>query len=105
MKKIYLLLIAVLLSTFSTWAQGLSFTIWPEASGEFNIWYSTYKGSGMAVQVDWGDGGKKAYSKAETGFDPSALIKENVTKGKPIKIYSDYLDAIYVEDKAQAIKC
>ena len=105
MKKIYLLLIAVLLSTFSTWAQDLSFTIWPEESGEFIIWYSTYKASGVAVQVDWGDGIKKAYGKAETGSDPSVLIKENVTKGKPIKIYSDYLDAIYIGGKAQAISC
>ncbi len=105
MKKIYLLLIALLLSTFSTWAQDLSFTIWPEESGEFIIWYSTYKASGVAVQVDWGDGIKKAYGKAETGSDPSALIKENATKGKPIKIYSDYLDAIYIGGKAQAISC
>lgn len=106
MKKIYLLLIAVLLSTFSTWAKDLSFTIWPAESGNFYIWYSTYKApSGFAVTVQRDDGQFQNYEKAETGSDASGLIEVIATAGKPIKIYSDHLCAIYITNKVQSIKC
>ncbi|MGD9978764.1 MAG: hypothetical protein AB7S54_12620, partial [Bacteroidales bacterium] len=105
MKKIYFLLAALLLGTFASWAQDLSFTIFPETSGTFQIYYSTYNApSGSCVFVDWGDG-RYNYPEAETGSDPSKLISGTVTKGKPIYIYSDYIDAIYIVTQSQAILC
>lgn len=107
MKKIYLFTVTLLLSTFASWAAvDLSFTIWPEKSGTFTIFYSTYKApSGMVVTVDWGSQEFTSGEKAETGSDPTGKIVGTATAGKPIKIYSNYLDAIYIDSHASAIKC
>ncbi|HKM92695.1 MAG TPA: T9SS type A sorting domain-containing protein [Prolixibacteraceae bacterium] len=106
MKKIVILLAVLLISTFASWATGLSFTIYPDYTGNFRIFYSTYNAPAeFAVTVDWGNEEYHNFPKAETGSDPTKMIQGSVTKGKPIKIYSDHLDAIYIVDNVQAIKC
>ena len=92
MKKIVILLAVLLISTFASWATGLSFTIYPDYTGNFRIFYSTYNAPAeFAVTVDWGNEEYHNFPKAETGSDPTKMIQGSVTKGKPIKIYSDHL--------------
>lgn len=107
MKKLALLTTMIICCTFSTWAAtGLSFTIWPETSGTFRIWYSTYNApSGNVVTVQTDNEEFHNYEKAQTGSNPSKLIEITATKGKPFKIYSNYLDAIWISSKAEAIRC
>ena len=107
MKKLALLTTMIICCTFSTWAAtDLSFTIWPETSGTFRIWYSTYNApSGNVVTVQTDNEEFHNYEKAQTGSNPSKLIEITATKGKPFKIYSNYLDAILISSKAEAIRC
>ena len=108
MKKLFIILAALLLGTFATWAQlpGLSFTIWPQATGPFELSYSTYNApNANNVFVDWGDGNPIGNGKAETGSNPSKIISGAVTVRKPIKIYSNYLDAIEIRTPSVLINC
>src|SRR5690554_185338 len=108
MKKIFLLSAALLLCTLATWAQlpAPSFTIWPESSGNFTIYYSTYGApTGNVVWVNWGDGIVEGFERNNNGSNPNKGFSGNVTKGTPIKIYSNYLDAIEIHTRAAAIKC
>lgn len=107
MKKKFIIIITLLLGTFATWAQGLSFTIYPEESGTFSIFYST-KNTPLAnaVKVDWGNGNAIPYhDKAENGSNPTQKIEGTVRAGIPILIYSDCIEAIYIRSTAKAIQC
>lgn len=102
MKKLFVLLSAMLLSAAVMWGQDkLALVIFPSNSGNFIIWYSTYKAPPTrAVVVDWGDGNKIVYNNAyPDGAIPQGEINGTVTKGKPIKLYSTCLDAIYIATK------
>ena len=108
MKKLFIIFAVLILGTMATWAQnGLSFTIYPEASGPFTIWYSTYNApASNAVQVKWDNLTLSAYNTtASTGTNPSVKIQGSVIKGTPIKIYSDCIDAIHIDSKAMSIRC
>ena len=107
MKKLALLTTMIICCTIATWAQNaISFTIYPDASGEFTIYYSTNSTpSTNAVQVDWGSGLEIYNDKAETGFDPKQKITGTATLGTPIKIYSDCIEALQIVSKAKFIRC
>lgn len=108
MKKLALLTTMIICCTFATWAQpqGLSFTIYPEKSGEFRIFYSTYKApSGKVLWVHWGEGAQTSHEGISSGSDPQKWIAGTVTYGKPIRIWCDYIDAILIYDRAEAIRC
>ena len=110
MKKLFIISAALLLGTLATWAQvvpGLSFTIYPKESGSFVLWYSTKNApSTNVMQVDWGNGILQVYNdQAETGSETSKYVDGTVTKGKAIKVYSNYLEAFLVNEEATAIKC
>ena len=108
MKKLALLTTMIICCTFATWAQpqGLSFTIYPEKSGEFRIFYSTYKApSGKVLWVHWGEGDQTTHEGISSGSDPQKMITGTVTYGEPIRIWCDYIDAILIYDRAEAIRC
>lgn len=109
MKKTLFFLAALMLGAMATWAQlpGLSFTIYPESTSWFSISYSTYKApAGNVVFIDWGNGVVEEYSNGNSGgSNPKVQISGIVTNGKPIKIYSKYLDAIEINFRAEAIRC
>ncbi len=107
MKKIFLLTALLILGTFATWAQtnALSFTIYPEESGTFIIWYSTKDApSTNVVEVDWGDGNVIVYNdKSSTGSDPTIAIQGTVNRTIPINIYSNCIEALLISTKVRAI--
>ena len=110
MKKIVLLTAALVLGTIAAWAQtnALSFTIYPDESGPFVIWYSTKDApSTNVMEVDWGNGaGVQVYNdKAPTGSDPTIVIQGNVNSTSPIKLYSNCIDALLISSKARGIRC
>lgn len=110
MKKILLLTAALILGTIATMAQtnALSFTIYPDESGPYVIWYSTKDApSTHAMEVDWGDGaGVQVYNdNVPTGSDPTKAIQGTVFRANPIKIYSNCIEAIYIVTEARGIRC
>ncbi len=109
MKKTLLVTAMLILGTLSTMAQtnGLSFTIYPDASGTFTIWYSTKNApSTNVMEVNWGDGNVVVYNdKAETGSDPTKMIYGTVSPTSPIKLYSNCIEAIYILYAAKGIRC
>ena len=109
MKKLFIISALLIISALSTWSQEASFTIYPEASGTFKIWYSTKNaapGSLDAVKVDWGDGVLKSYSEEnDGGSDPTNKILGTVTANRPIIVYSNFIESILISNNAKAIQC
>lgn len=109
MRKILLLTTMLIFGTIATWAQtnGLSFTIYPEESGTFDFHYSTINApSNNVMEVDWGNGQIVVYNEDNpTGSDPNIHIVGEVTASSPIKLYSNCIDAIYIQGKARGIRC
>ncbi len=107
MKKHSLLTALLILGAFATYAQtnALSFAIYPDESGTFAIWYSTKNApSTNVVEVDWGDGNVIVYNdKAPTGSDPTKNISGTAFKNKPIVIYSNCIEALFISTKVRAI--
>ena len=109
MKKTLLLTAVLILGTIATMAQtnALSFTIYPDESGSFNIFYSTKNApSTNVMEVNWGDGNIVVYNNnIPTGSNPNFQIMGTVSRSTPIKLYSNCIDAIWIQSKSRGIRC